>query len=112
MPVGLLKPSYEPGTYLAFLGRLSKEKGPEAAIQIAKATGMDLRMAAKIPGSESRYYKERLQPLIDGQNIKLVGEVNDAGKGDLLRGASALFPIDWPEPFGLVMIEARAVALQ
>ena len=67
-------------------------------------------MAAKIPRAETRYYKERLQPLIDGvNNIKLVGELNDSAKGDLLRGASALlFPIDWPEPFGLVMIEAMA----
>ena len=70
---------------------------------------MPLRMAAKIPRSETRYYKERLQPIIDGEQIQLVGELNDAGKGDLLRGASALlFPIDWPEPFGLVMIEAMA----
>jgi glycosyltransferase involved in cell wall biosynthesis len=66
-------------------------------------------MAAKIPRQETRYYKERLQPIIDGQQVKLVGEVNDAEKGDLLRGATALlFPIDWPEPFGLVMIEAMA----
>jgi len=66
-------------------------------------------MAAKIPRSETRYYKERLQPIIDNDQIRLVGELNDGGKGDLLRGASALlFPIDWPEPFGLVMIEAMA----
>jgi glycosyltransferase involved in cell wall biosynthesis len=70
---------------------------------------MSLRMAAKIPRAETRYYKERLQPIIDGEQIKLVGELNDEAKGDLLRGASALlFPIDWPEPFGLVMIEAMA----
>jgi glycosyltransferase involved in cell wall biosynthesis len=76
---------------------------------LAKAAGMPLRMAAKIPRSETRYYKERLQPIIDGNQIELVGEVDDPGKGDLLRGASALlFPIDWPEPFGLVMIEAMA----
>jgi glycosyltransferase involved in cell wall biosynthesis len=109
MPVDILEPSYEPGTYLAFLGRLTKEKGPEAAIRIAKAAGMELRMAAKIPRSETRYYREQLQPLVDGEQIKLVGELNDSAKGDLLRGASALvFPIDWPEPFGLVMIEAMA----
>ena len=109
MPPDLLKPSYEPGAYLAFLGRLTKEKGPEPAIRIAKAVGMELRMAAKSPKAETHYYKERLQPLIDGVRIKLVGELNDRAKGDLLRGASALlFPIDWPEPFGLVMIEAMA----
>jgi glycosyltransferase involved in cell wall biosynthesis len=109
MPGATLEPSYEQGSYLAFLGRLTKEKGPEAAIRLAKAAGMPLRMAAKIPRSETRYYKERLQPIIDGEQIKLVGELDDAHKGDLLRGASALlFPIDWPEPFGLVMIEAMA----
>jgi glycosyltransferase involved in cell wall biosynthesis len=109
MPSTTLQPSYQPGTYLAFLGRLTKEKGPEAAIRLAKGTGIPLRMAAKIPRSETRYYKERLRPMIDGEQIKLVGELNDSAKGDLLRGASALlFPIDWPEPFGLVMIEAMA----
>ena len=109
MPTTTLEPSYQPGKYLVFLGRLTKEKGPEVAIRLAKAAGRPLRMAAKIPRSETRYYKEHLQPIIDGEQIKLVGELNDAAKGDLLRGASALlFPIDWPEPFGLVMIEAMA----
>lgn len=109
MPPATLEPSYAPGSYLAFLGRLTREKGPEAAIRIARATGMPLRMAAKIPRSETRYHKERLQPMIDGDQIRLVGELNDDAKGDLLRGAAALlFPIDWPEPFGLVMIEAMA----
>jgi len=109
MPTNIIAPSYEPGSYLAFVGRLTREKGPEAAIRIAKAAGKPLRMAAKIPRAESRYYKEHLQPLVDGEQTKLVGELNDAGKGDLLKGASALlFPIDWPEPFGLVMIEAMA----
>ena len=109
MPADILSPSYEPGQYLVFLGRLTKEKGPETAIRIAKAAGMELRMAAKIPRSETRYYKERLQPQLDGAQIKLVGELNDSAKGDLLRGAAALlFPIDWPEPFGLVMIESMA----
>jgi len=109
MPSGTLEPSFAQGTYLAFLGRLTKEKGPEVAIRLARAAGMPLRMAAKIPRSETRYYKERLQPIIDGEQIKLMGELHDGGKGDLLRGASALlFPIDWPEPFGLVMIEAMS----
>ena len=109
MPAASLAPSYAPGGYLAFLGRLTREKGPETAIRLAKAVGQPLRMAAKIPRSETRYYKERLHPLIDNDQIRQVGELNDGGKGDLLRGASALlFPIDWPEPFGLVMIEAMA----
>ena len=109
MPANTLAPSYQRGSYLAFLGRLTKEKGPETAIRLAQAAQMPLKMAAKIPRSETRYYKECLQPLIDGQQIQLVGELKDAGKEDLLKGASALlFPIDWPEPFGLVMIEAMA----
>ena len=109
MPTDLLSPSYEPGSYLVFVGRLTKEKGPETAIRLAKAAGMPLRMAAKVPRSETRYYKECLQPLVDGEQIKLVGELGDDAKADLVRGASALlFPIDWPEPFGLVMIEAMA----
>jgi glycosyltransferase involved in cell wall biosynthesis len=109
MPANSLEPSFEPATYLAFLGRLTKEKGPETAIHLAKAAGVPLRMAAKIPRSETRYYRERLHPIIGGEQIKLVGEVNDVGKGELLRGAAALlFLIDWPEPFGLVMIEAMA----
>jgi glycosyltransferase involved in cell wall biosynthesis len=109
MPANTFSPSYKPGSYLAFLGRLTKEKGPETAIALAREAEMPLCMAAKIPRSETRYYKERLQPLIDGDQVRLVGELNDADKGELLRGASALlFPIDWPEPFGLVMIEAMA----
>jgi glycosyltransferase involved in cell wall biosynthesis len=109
MPAGTLTPSYQRGDYLAFVGRLTKEKGPETAIRLAKAVGMPLRMAAKIPRSETRYYKECLKPLVDNKQIQLVGELDDAAKGDLLRGAAALlFPIDWPEPFGLVMIEAMA----
>jgi len=109
MPPDVLTPSYARGNYLAFLGRLTRDKGPDVAIRLAKTAGQPLRMAAKIPRSETRYYKEQLQPSIDGEQIKLLGELSDNNKGDLLRGASALlFPIDWPEPFGLVMIEAMA----
>ncbi|WP_050420917.1 glycosyltransferase family 4 protein [Bradyrhizobium tropiciagri] len=109
LPVNLLRPSYEEGSYLAFLGRLSAEKGPEDAIRIAHAAGKPLRIAAKIPRAETAYYKKQLQPHIDGENVRLVGEVDDAKKQPFLAGAAALlFPIDWPEPFGLVMIEAMA----
>jgi hypothetical protein len=104
-----IRPSYGQGTYLAFLGRLTAEKGPESAIRIAHAAGMPLRVAAKLPRSERRYFKERLEPQIDGTQIKLIGEVNDEAKQPFLADAAALlFPIDWPEPFGLVMIEAMA----
>ena len=109
LPAGLFRPSYEQGSYLAFLGRLTAEKGPETAIRIARAVGMQLRIAAKLPRGERRYFKERLEPLIYGAQVRLVGEVNDEAKQPFLAGAAALlFPIDWPEPFGLVMIEAMA----
>jgi glycosyltransferase involved in cell wall biosynthesis len=109
MPCELLQPSYRPGGYLAFLGRLTRDKGPEVAIRLARAAKIPLHMAAKIPRAETRYYQDRLKPLIDGDHIRLVGEVNDEAKADLLKNAAALlFPIDWPEPFGLVMIEAMA----
>jgi glycosyltransferase involved in cell wall biosynthesis len=99
----------EGGTYLAFLGRLAPEKGPEVAIRIANAADIPLRIAAKVPRGETRYFEERLQPQIDGKRIELIGEVNDRQKEGFLAGAAALiFPIDWPEPFGLVMIEAMA----
>jgi glycosyltransferase involved in cell wall biosynthesis len=94
---------------LAFLGRLTAEKGPEAAIRIARAAGMPLHMAAKVPRASRGYFKEQLEPQIDGDQIKITGEVDDQTKQDFLAGAAALlFPIDWPEPFGLVMIEAMA----
>ena len=109
LPKDLFRPSFEGGPYLAFLGRLTAEKGPEAAIRIARAVGMPLRIAAKIPRAETAYFKKKLEPEIDGENILLVGEVDEVGKQPFLAGAAALlFPIDWPEPFGLVMIEAIA----
>jgi glycosyltransferase involved in cell wall biosynthesis len=109
LPADLFCPSFEAGSYLAFLGRLTKEKGPEEAIRIARAAKMPLRIAAKVPRGERGYFKEQLEPQIDGKQVQLSGEVNDATKRQFLAGAAALlFPIDWPEPFGLVMIEAMA----
>src|SRR5213595_4186251 len=109
LPAGLFRPSFEPGSYLAFLGRLTAEKGPEAAIRIARAAKMPLRIAAKVPRGERSYFKEKLEPQIDGEQVRLTGEVNDETKRQFLANAAALlFPIDWPEPFGLVMIEAMA----
>jgi glycosyltransferase involved in cell wall biosynthesis len=108
-PSDLLRPSFAPGEYLAFLGRLSPEKGPEAAIRIARGVNMPLRIAAKIPRGDRSFFKDRLEPMIDGQDIRLVGEVDERSKQQFLANAAALlFPIDWPEPFGLVMIEAMA----
>lgn len=109
LPKDLFRPSYEAGSYLAFLGRLTAEKGPEAAIRIARAVQMPLRIAAKIPRAETAYFKKKLEPEIDGETVQLIGEVDELRKQPFLAGAAALlFPIDWPEPFGLVMIEAMA----
>jgi glycosyltransferase involved in cell wall biosynthesis len=108
-PPPLMQPRFEPGRHLAFLGRLSPEKGPDAAIRIARAAGLPLRIAAKVPRGEGRYVDEILKPMIDGTQIRLVGEIAGRHKEAFLAGAAALiFPIDWPEPFGLVMIEAMA----
>jgi len=105
----LFQPSYSPGSYLAFLGRLTAEKGPEDAIRIARAAQMPLRIAAKIPRAETAYFRKHLEPHLDDEKVRLIGEVNDASKQPFLAQAAALlFPIDWPEPFGLVMIEAMA----
>jgi glycosyltransferase involved in cell wall biosynthesis len=109
LPADSLRPSLTAGSYLAFLGRLTAEKGPEAAIRLARAASMPLRIAAKVPRAERGYFKEQIEPLVDGKQIQLIGEVNERTKESFLANAAALlFPIDWPEPFGLVMIEAMA----
>jgi glycosyltransferase involved in cell wall biosynthesis len=96
-------------TYLAFVGRLSPEKGPEGAIKIARATGLPLKMAGKVDPVDRVYYQEQLKPLIDGEQIQYLGEVSHQEKVELLAGATVtLFPITWREPFGLVMIESMA----
>jgi len=95
--------------YLAFVGRLSPEKGPEAAIKIARATGLPLKMAGKIDVVDREYFDEVLKPLIDGEQIQYLGEVSHEEKVQLLKNATVtLFPITWREPFGLVMIESMA----
>jgi glycosyltransferase involved in cell wall biosynthesis len=109
LPPSSLRPSFAPGSYLAFLGRLTPDKGPDTAIRLARAARMPLRIAAKLPRAERGYFKEKIEPLIDGKQIQIVGEVGEREKEDFLAHATALlFPIDWPEPFGLVMIEAMA----
>jgi len=95
--------------YLAFLGRISPEKGPDRAIAIAKRLGRKLKIAAKVDRADQAYYEEKILPLLDHPLIEFVGEISDDQKSAFLGGADALlFPIDWPEPFGLVMIEAMA----
>lgn len=94
-----------PGTYLAFLGRISPEKGVDQAITIAQRVGMPLKIAAKVDQADSEYFHEVVQPLLDDTWVQCVGEVGEGKKDDFLGQAYALlFPIDWPEPFGLVMI--------
>jgi len=109
MPEAIYRFSDTPQGYLAFLGRMSPEKRPDRAIEIAKRLGMPLKIAAKIDPADARYFTEQIQPLLDHPLIEFIGEIGDAEKSDFLGGAGALlFPIDWPEPFGLVMIEAMA----
>ncbi|MDB9374414.1 glycosyltransferase family 4 protein [Nodularia sphaerocarpa] len=95
--------------YLAFLGRFSPEKGPQKAIAIAKQTGWCLKMAGKVDVGDSQFFQQEIVPHIDGQQIQYLGEINHAEKAELLGNAAiTLFPINWQEPFGLVMIESMA----
>ncbi len=104
-----VEPTLHPGSYLAFLGRISPEKRLDRAIRIARAVGMPLRVAAKVDAADQSYFEERIRPLLDAPGIDFVGEIGEADKREFLGEAAALlFPIDWPEPFGLVMIEAMA----
>jgi glycosyltransferase involved in cell wall biosynthesis len=110
LPLDLLTPNYEPrGGYVAFLGRISHEKRPDRAIEIASALGLPLKIAAKIDKVDESYFREKIAPLLNRPGVEYVGEINDRDKRKFLGDALALlFPIDWPEPFGLVMIEAMA----
>ncbi|MBV9511887.1 MAG: glycosyltransferase, partial [Caulobacteraceae bacterium] len=95
--------------YLAFLGRISPEKRPDRAIAVAKRLGHPLKIAAKIDAADGVYFREKIAPMLNDPLIEFVGEIGDVEKSAFLGGADALlFPIDWPEPFGLVMIEAMA----
>jgi glycosyltransferase involved in cell wall biosynthesis len=97
------------GTYLAFLGRISPEKRADRAIEIAVRCGLPLRIAAKVDPADREYFERDIRPLLDHPLVELIGEIGDDRKSDFLGGALALlFPIDWPEPFGLVMVEAMA----
>lgn len=113
LPTHLLPPRLGPGAdYLAFLGRISPEKRPDRAIRIAARSGMTLKIAAKIDAVDRGYWDREIAPLVDHYpNVEFIGEINERQKADFLGQAAALlFPIDWPEPFGLVMIEAMACA--
>jgi glycosyltransferase involved in cell wall biosynthesis len=109
LPEDLYSQGNGAGGYLAFLGRVSPEKRVDRAIEIAKRSGMPLRIAAKVDSADQDYFDRCIRPLLDHAQVEFIGEISEREKGDFLGNARALlFPIDWPEPFGLVMIEAIA----
>jgi glycosyltransferase involved in cell wall biosynthesis len=110
IPTDLHEPIYNPrGGYVAFLGRISPEKRPDRAIAIARTLGIPLKIAAKVDKVDEAYFREQIAPLLNDPGVEFIGEINERSKAEFLGEALALlFPIDWPEPFGLVMIEAMA----
>jgi glycosyltransferase involved in cell wall biosynthesis len=110
LPRDLLTPTLKPrGGYLAFIGRISPEKRVDRAIRIARAVGIPLKIAAKVDRVDLEYFKAEIEPMLDSPDVEYIGEIDERRKPGFLGEARALlFPIDWPEPFGLVMIEAMA----
>jgi glycosyltransferase involved in cell wall biosynthesis len=109
LPIHLLDPMPVKPSYFAFLGRIAPEKGIDRAIRIAQHCGVTLKVAAKVDSADRDYYDEQIKPLIKSNNVEFIGEIGDKEKPEFLSGAMVLLvPIDWPEPFGLVMIEAMA----
>jgi len=109
LPTDLLAYRENPEDYFAFVGRISPEKRVDRAIAIVKRLGARLRIAAKVDPSDREYFETKIRPLLKTPGVEYVGELTEATKGDFVgRAAALLFPIDWPEPFGLVMIEAFA----
>jgi glycosyltransferase involved in cell wall biosynthesis len=109
LPVDMYRFREKPGNYLAFLGRVSPEKRVDRAIEIARRVGMPLKIAAKVDPVDRDYFESVISPLLSNSPVEFVGEISDGEKDEFLGNAYALlFPIDWPEPFGLVMIEAMA----
>jgi glycosyltransferase involved in cell wall biosynthesis len=109
LPEQLLVPKPVKPSYFAFLGRIAPEKGVDRAIRIAQHCGMPLKIAAKVDKVDREYFEEQIHPMIKAANVEYIGEISDKEKSEFLSGASVLLvPIDWPEPFGLVMIEAMA----
>ena len=110
LPERLLTPKPVKPSYFAFLGRIAPEKRVDRAIRIAEHCGVPLKIAAKIDRADREYYEEQIEPMMRGSKVvEYIGEINDTEKAEFLSGAIALLvPIDWPEPFGLVMIEAMA----
>jgi glycosyltransferase involved in cell wall biosynthesis len=109
LPEQLLMPKPVKPSYFAFLGRIAPEKGVDRAIRIAQHCGMPLKIAAKVDKVDREYFDEQIHPMIKAANVEYIGEITDKEKSEFLSGAHVLLvPIDWPEPFGLVMIEAMA----
>jgi len=109
LPAHLLEPKPVKPSYFAFLGRIAPEKGIDRAVRIAQHCGVKLKVAAKVDKADQDYYDEQIAPMIKANNVEFIGEISDKEKSEFLSGAIALLvPIDWPEPFGLVMIEAMA----
>ena len=109
LPQDLLQPQNERGKYLAFLGRICPEKRPDRAIRIARDLGMDLKIAAKVDNADKDYHEQVIKPLLSDARVEFVGEISDSDKSAFLSQAYAtVFPIDWPEPFGLTIIESMA----
>jgi len=109
LPEDLYSYRDEPGKYLAFLGRISPEKRVDRAIEIAKRVGIEIKIAAKVDKVDQDYFEAVIEPLLKDPLVEYVGELGEGQKDEFLGNAHALlFPIDWPEPFGLVMIEAMA----
>jgi len=109
LPADLHEPTFAQGEYLAFLGRISPEKRVDRAIEIAKRIGMPLRVAAKIDDADRSYFEAEISDLLVNSDVEFVGEIGEKDKTEFLgKAAALLFPIDWPEPFGLVMIEAMS----
>jgi glycosyltransferase involved in cell wall biosynthesis len=109
LPENLLTPQAVKPSYLAFLGRIAPEKRPDRAIRIARAAGIPLKIAAKVDRADIDYFETTIKPMIAGGGVEMIGEISDREKPEFLSGAiGLLMPIDWPEPFGLVMIEAMA----
>jgi len=109
IPRDLLTPRYQPGKYLAFLGRISPEKRPDIAIEVAKRSGVPLKIAAKVDVVDREYFEQVIKPRLAPPDIEYIGEISEAEKSGFLGNALALlFTIDWPEPFGLAMIESMA----
>jgi glycosyltransferase involved in cell wall biosynthesis len=107
LPPRLLPFSPTPGDYVVFLGRISPEKRADRAIEIARRAGVELLIAEKVDNDDRDYFAQTIEPLLAGPGVRYIGEVSESEKASLLGGARALlFPIDWPEPFGMVVIEA------